>query len=355
MNSYERVFAAIRHTAPDCVPVAPYMGNHGAKVSGALISKYCTDGRTMADAQLAAWEIYGQDVLVAQSDNYYIAEGFGVKVQIPEDHTPFVVERPVKELSDIRELKVPDPYRDGRMPVYLEAIKYMKGKVGNQAVVRGPGTGPFSLAGHLMGVEEFLIQLVTAENEPDGEEAEALRYLMDLTSDALIAFVTAAIKEGADIVTIGDSLASIDMVSPDMYRVWAWPYEKKVFAALKQYDPGRDFAALLHICGNMTPVLPEMADTGADIIELDHKVDLKTAKEQVGRRVCLMGNLDPSSVLFSGTPELVAAKSQKCIEDAGSEGGFILGSGCELAYFTPKENVRAMISTARSNIYRGTA
>lgn len=47
----------------------------------------------------------------------------------------------------------------------------------------------------------------------------------------------------------------------------------------------------------MTPVLELMADTVADILELDSKVNLATAKQRVGHRVCLMGNLDPVECL----------------------------------------------------------
>lgn len=351
MTSYERIMAAARHQKTDCVPVAPYMGNHGAIVGGANVSEYCRNGKIMARAQLKAWEIYGQDMIVPQSDNYYIAEGFGVKTRFPDNSTPIVIEPLVKDLSDVYRLKVPDPYKDGRMPVYLEAARLIKSTVGKRAAVRSPGTGSFSLAGHLMGTEEFLMQLAIASSDPDGEEAKAMRHLMELTSDALIAFLKAIIKEGADVAIMGDSLASIDMISPAMYREWAWPYEKKVFSDLKAFKPGKDFATLLHICGDMTPVLTDMADSGADLIEIDYKVSLKTAKERIGDRVCLIGNLDPSSVLLAGTPELVASEAQQCIEDAGQGGGFILGSGCELAYYTPQGNVKAMIATARRNKY----
>lgn len=351
LTSYERIMAAAKGRLPDCVPVAPYMGNHGAKVGGAKISEYCKNGKVMAQAQLKAWEIYGQDMLVPQSDNYYIAEGFGVKTRFPLDSTPVVVASAVRNLDDIYRLKVPDPARDGRMPVYLEAIGRIKDQVGSEAAIRSPGTGPFSLAGHLMGTEEFLMCLAVASNDPDSEEAAAMKHLMELTSDALIAFLSAAVKAGADVVVNGDSLASNDMISPKMYREWAWPYERKVFHALRTLDAGKPFASLLHICGDMTHVLSDMADTGADLIEIDYKVSLKTAKALVGDRVCLIGNLDPSSVLLYGTPERVAKEAQQCIDAAGEGGRFILGSGCELALFTPQENVKAMIATARKNRY----
>lgn len=351
MNAYERVMAAAKGRLPDCVPAGPYMGNHGAKVGGANISEYCRDGRIMAEAQLRAWEVYGQDMLVPQSDNYYIAQGFGVKLRFPDDSTPVVVAPAVHSLEEVYRLKVPDPTTDGRMPVYLEAIRRIRERVGYDAAIRSAGTGPFSLAGHIMGTEEFLMNLQLATQDPDGEEAQAMRHLMGLTSDALIAFLKAIISAGGDVVTNGDSLASIDMISPKMYREWAWPYERKVFHALKAYDAGREFASLLHICGNMTPVLEDMASTGADLVEIDYKVSLRTAKEKVGGQVCLIGNLDPSSILLYGTPEKVAEESQKCIDAAGQGGRFILGSGCEVAPFTPQENLKAMIATAHRNRY----
>lgn len=351
MNSLQRVMTAVQLKEPDVVPVGPYMGNHGAKVSGTLISRYCTSGKTMALAQLNAWELYGQDILVAQSDNYYIAEGFGIKVETHEDSTPTLLEPVIHELNDVYSLKVPDPYKDGRMPVYLEAVDIIKKNVGGKAVVRGAGTGPFSLASHLLGTERFLMELIMADGEPDGEEAKALRHLLDLTSDALIAFGKAMLLAGADIVQAGDSLASIDVISPGMYKKWAYPYEKKFFDAMKNVEIDKEHATLLHICGNITPVLTDMADTGAGILELDYKVDLAEAKKMVGHRVCLMGNLNPSEVLLRGTPEIVAEEAQKCIHAAGKGGGYILGSGCELAYFTPLDNVKAMIETARKNRY----
>lgn len=351
MTSYERVMAAAKGRMPDCVPVAPYMGNHGAKVAGAEISDYGTNGKVMAEAQLKAWEIYGQDVLVPQSDNYYIAEGFGVKTRYPEDSTPVVTDLVVKELDDIYKLKVPDPYTDGRMHVYLEAIRLIKEKIGNEAAIRSPGTGSFSLAAHLIGTEEFLMNLAVANSDPDGEEYKAMRHLMELSSDALIAFLKACSVEGADILTMGDSLASLDMISPQMYREWAWPYEQKVFKALREFDAGHEIATLLHICGNMTPVLEDMASSGPDLVEIDYKVDLRVAKQLIGNKVCLIGNLDPSSVLLYGSAADVAAASQKCIDDAGTDGGFILGSGCEVAYYTPQANMKAMVATARKNRY----
>ena len=170
---------------------------------------------------------------------------------------------------------------------------------------------------------------------------------MDLSTEALIRFAQACLDAGANLVQAGDSLASLDMISPATYRGWAWPYERRFFEALNPLAERAGAATVLHICGNMTAVLDLMADTGAHILELDHKVSLRTAKERVGSRVCLMGNLDPVEVLWRGTPETVERAAREAIAEAGGQGGFILGSGCEVPVAAPQENLKAMIRTVR--------
>lgn len=344
MTSLERILCAARRKEPDRVPVAPYIGNHGARVAGVPLGEYCRSGQLMAEAQYRAWQLYGQDAVVAQSDGYYIAEGFGVEVQHYEDSTPTLKTPVVQDLEDIDKLRVPDPQKDGRMPVYLQAIRRLGQMTGGKVAVRAPGTGPFSLASHLMGTERFLIELAVAEKQPGGPEERALRRLMGLTTEALIAFTKACLEAGASIVQAGDSLASLDMISPATYRKWAWPAERRFFDEINPMAKRCGAATLLHICGNMTAVLEAMADTGAHILELDSKVDLKAAKARVGRRVCLMGNLNPVELLWRGTPETVASAARQAILDAGQGGGFILGSGCEVPVAAPPENLRAMIA-----------
>jgi len=149
-------------------------------------------------------------------------------------------------------------------------------------------------------------------------------------------------------VQAGDSLASPDMISPATYRKWAWPSEHKFFEAINPVAERHGAATVLHICGNTTPVLDLMANTGAQILELDHKVSLKTAKRLVGNRVCLMGNLDPVELLWRGSPRAVDLAARQAIAEAGADAGFILGSGCEVPVSAPPENLKAMIAAAHS-------
>ena len=202
-----------------------------------------------------------------------------------------------------------------------------------------------------MGSERFLLELALAEQEPGGPGEEALRRLLELTTAALTAFATACLEAGAHLVQAGDSLASLDVISPAMYRKWAWPAERAFFAAINPVAERHGAATLLHICGQTTPILTAMADTCAHILEVDHKVSLTTAREQVGGRVCLLGNLDPVEVLWRGTPQSVTRAAHRAIGDGGGVGaiGFVLGSGCEVPVAAPRENLAAMVAAAHAH------
>ena len=348
MSPRERFIAAATRQRPDVVPTAPYNGNSGAAYAGVPISLYNTDGKRMADAQKKTWDAFRTDVVVAQSDNYYIAEGFGCRINQPPDSTPNLVQPAVANLSEIGRLKVPDPYTDGRMHVYLDAVHLLREHVGDDAAVRGPGTGPFSLASYLAGgTEEFLMEIADAEMNEDRDKERRIFELMELSTAALIAFSRALLEAGSDTAQAGDSLASLSMISPAIYEKYVFPFERKFFETITPVAHARGAVTILHICGDTRKILPLMAETGADVLEIDSKVDLTEARDLTAGRVALMGNLDPTGVLFEGAPDRVTSESVRCMRACDAlEGGFILGSGCEVVMRTPPENIHAMVAAA---------
>jgi uroporphyrinogen decarboxylase len=350
MTSRERFIAAALRQKPDKVPAAPYNGNFGAALAGIPISRYNTDAGLMARAHIQTWEALGNDVVVAQSDNYYIAEGFGCVINQPYNTTPNLVRPAVETLAGIDKLKVPDPYKDGRMPVYLDAVHKLREHFGNEVAVRGPGTGPFSLASYLVGgTEFFLMEIATAEADEDKDRERRLLDLMEISSDALIAFLKALLEAGSDVAQAGDSLASLSMISPLIYEKYVYPFECKVFRAIKPLVRKKGGVTILHICGDTRAILPLMAATGVDVLEIDAKVDMAEAKKITDGRVALLGNLEPTAVLFQGTPDLVRNTANACMKGCNAlSGGFILGSGCEVVPESPRENLKALVETAHN-------
>ena len=346
MDSCDRLKKCVKGESIDRCMVAPYAGNYGAALSSVPIGEYNTNGTVMADAQIKAHSLHDLDVVVAQSDNYYIAQAFGCGINQPSNETPNLIKTALNSLDEIDRLPKIDPKTDGRMPVYINAVRRLKEHFGDSVVIRSPGTGPFSLAGHAMGTENFLVELALADMNEDKNRIRKIMDLLEYTSDALILFLMEMIKSGADIVTCGDSSASLDLISPGMYERYVFPMEQKVFRAIKPLCREKGAYSLLHICGDTTAVLDLMAGTDADILEIDHKVDMARAAEIVGDRACLMGNLDPAAVLLQGTPGMVKAEALNVMNKVKGRSPFILGSGCEVAVKTPLENIKAMIAAA---------
>jgi uroporphyrinogen decarboxylase len=345
MTSRERVIRAIDRKPTDVIPVGPFMFDLAATYYGVSVGEFANDGRVMADAQIALQKELGQDIIFVGVDNYYIAGGFGCEVDTPDDEIPHLAKPALQNIADVYKLEVPDPLTDGRMPVMLEATRRVRDVLGDSIFIRTPGTGPFALASYFIGTQEFLVEVGLAEAGFPESNPEAIHHALDLAADALIAFGIACWDAGADLLHCGDSLASCDMISPAQYHKWAFPYQRKVISAWKAYGA----RTLLHICGDSTKVLELYADTGADVVEIDHKVDLAYAKATIGHRTCILGNVDTVDPLLLGTPDEVRAASEKCIADAAAGGGFILGAGCMVPRIAPVENVKAMVEVARSH------
>ena len=348
MTSKERFFSTLQHKKTDRIPVIPFVGNWSAKLAGCPLGKYHTSADAMAQAHIRAYEMHGLDAVNPQSDNYYIAEGFGVKVKIMENETPIVVSTPLASIDDVDTLRAPDPYKDGRMPVYLEAIQKLHDALGEKVIIRAPGTGSFSMAGHLMGTDNFIMTLAIAEVEEDLETQEKLQHLLDISTTALIDFATACVKCGATFLQNGDSLSSINMTSPAVFRKYALPHQKRFFETMNKLKKAHEFATFLHVCGDNTLVAEDMMTNGCDVIEVDYACDLQKYVELSKKTgTCLMGNLNPAGSLLFGTPDDVYRDAMETLTIAGQDRYFILGSGCEVSMDTPLENVKAMITASR--------
>ena len=348
MTSLERVEKAIGRQSPDVVPVGPFAGFYAARIAGISLRRYVTDGQAIADAQHLLWQRVQHDVVVTAADTYYIAEAFGLEVELHEDALPTAKKPVLGSLSDAGRLKVPNPQTDGRMPVYLEAVRRLAERLGDRVAVRGTGTGPFSLAAYLLGPQNLLLKLADLScGSATAAEERGFATLMEIASEAAMAFLKAQVEAGVHLAYLGDSLASRDMISPAMYRRYVWPYHKKVFDGVRGLCRRRGAHLLLHVCGDNTALLQDFAATGADLYEVDSKIDLPTALRTIGNEVCLIGNLDPVGLLLRGSPDDVRRESNKCLAAAASDGGFILGTGCFVPWDAPLENVQEMVRASR--------
>jgi MtaA/CmuA family methyltransferase len=298
-------------------------------------SEYCTNGKKLARSLIASWKRFKYDGITLDSDTFVTASGFGLKIRMKGNEVPRGIGSIVKTEEDVDNLQIPDPHRDGRMPVWIEAAKIIVKEVGRKIWIMGRADqGPFDLAAELRGIEAFVIDLY--------KNPGLAHKLLRKTTEASVEFAKAMYETGVHMTAFGESIGGPDFVSPKLYEEFAYPYEKQAVQELQKAG----VRVSIHICGAATPILRLMVETGADILEIDQKVDIGKAKELVGDRTTLMGNLDPTAVLFLGTPETIEKASKECIMKAGKGGGLILSSGCDVPMRTPFRNIEAMVRAA---------
>ena len=137
--------------------------------------------------------------------------------------------------------------------------------------------------------------------------------------------------------------SSSDFISPDQFRKYALPSLKLLVDGL--HDEG--IAVIMHCDGDWEPNLEALRElpAGQCVIQLDGATDIFKAKQIIGDRMCIYGDV-PASMLALGSPSEVDEYCHRLIEEVGKGGGFILGTGCELAPNARMENVKAMIASA---------
>jgi len=344
MTSKERMMKAIDLEEPDRVPVFITALSHPSRVVGTKISKMRENSEIAAKAAVMTSKNYETDcVYIYQDYGLLLGDIKGIEVKIPRDSPPSISNYPLRAIKNIDECEVPefpkvsDP-KNKNLRLLLKTSELTCKLAGIDTFTCFCVAGPFTLAGLLRGVETFCMDLY---DNPD-----KAKELIEASAKFSLETLIAGIESGATMASIADPTASPNLISPAQFQSFAGSYLRFVIQGLHDHFPDKTIPVRLHICGDTTPIHDQMTDTGADLLSLDQAVDLKKAKVFTKNNVCLMGNVDPSR-LYLGSPSEIEKASRKCIEDAGSGGGFILASGCEIPPDCPPENLKMLIKAAR--------
>ncbi|MGB9606550.1 MAG: uroporphyrinogen decarboxylase family protein, partial [Bryobacteraceae bacterium] len=310
-----------------------------AHEAGISMSEFRSNPESVARSFIQAVDKYGYDGIVVDIDTATLAGALGVPVEFPE-HEPAVTRGArLARLEEVRDLDPPDISRYRGVQVWLEAVRLLVRHFNHEVFVRGNcDQCPFSLASQMRGAADWMLELTDPACEQD------VRRLLDYALEATLQFIRLMATTGAHMLSNGDSPAGPSVISPRLYREFAWAYERRVVEETHRLG----LPYMLHICGKTEPILADMAATGADALELDYKTDARRAHDVLSGRTTFVGNLDPTGVLALGTPALVAQKTRELMAIFSDTPRFILNAGCAIPANTPPENLHALIGAART-------
>ncbi len=334
----ERSLAGQATPRPAAGPLAVH---YCAGLAGVSLREFTSDARRLADCVLHYYNEFRPDAVWLSADTWVTAQAMGATVGFPGDDQPMAGRgKPlVTKLADVRRIPPPDPLRKGRWPLMIDALRYVKRAIGDAAyIVACFDQYPFSLACALMGIDQIMLKLT--------DDLRLVEELQRRCQEYTVAYGKALSEAGADMLSGGDSPAGL--IGPVRYREVALPFERYVVKRLKA-ETGKPVS--LHICGDATPILADMASSGADVLELDHHVCMEQACRILGPEKAVWGNLDPVGLLAQGHPLQVRAAVHNLIRSFQRTGHrrFVVSSGCTLAMETPAENLRSLFTAVRES------
>jgi MtaA/CmuA family methyltransferase len=331
-SEMERLRDAIKGKPRDRIPILPMNALWVAtNFPGHSFSEVASDAALLSEAQIWAKETIGYDWLDPHADPLYIPEAFGCKVRFLK--TGPLIEPlpiPVTRLDDLDQIPTPNVEKTGRLPVILETAARLAAYGEGRIPVVAPFEGPFTTTCRILDTET--IMRMTYRNP------QILESLLDRMTEFLVAFGRALIERGANMAFIPEPTASSSMISSSMFRRYVEPRLKALTCSL-------GVPCILHICGDTSPILGPMWQTGASVLSLDQCMSLSESRKKIPEGV-LGGNVDPVGSLLLGNREKVLKDTLQCIISGGTS-RFVLMSGCAVPPGTSLENLKAMTEAAK--------
>ena len=338
MNGYQRFQAVLAGRRPDTTPIMLHNFMLAARENAVSMAQWRNNPRVIAESLLRSVETYGFDGILVDIDTATLAEVLGATVAHPEDEPAVVTGGRLRNLANVDALEPVDLAGHRRVQVWLEAVRLLVERSGGEIFIRGNcDQCPFALAALVRGSQEWMMDLA------DEDQFERIHRLLAYCAEVTMQFLRLMARTGCHMFSNGDSAAGPALISPEMYRRFALPYEKRVVE--QAHALGRPY--ILHICGDTSLVLADMLSTGADGLELDYKTDPKLAHDLMKTRAVFVGNLDPTGVIAQGSPELVARKVTELLTLFRDTPRLVLNAGCAIPATAPAENLHALIHAAR--------
>jgi uroporphyrinogen decarboxylase len=259
---------------------------------------------------------------------------FGTRLHFYPDQTP--AQTPVLfRVEDIDRFTPVNPLTDGFMPLVLQRYRTQKQRIfdAGYTIPAVAARGPLCTAAFVRGVNEFMMDL--------SENPEAAHRLLRFSTETVIRWLSAqaeAIGSSVEGIFVLDDI--VGFLSRRMYQEFAHPYLKQICDAFP-----KDWVKVYHNDAKVKPFMADLPDTGFDVLNFTHNLNIADVRAATAGRMCLMGNVNPLEIGVRGTPAQVKNAALEVLRKMNGE-GVILSLGGGVSPGMPAENIRAMIEAA---------
>jgi uroporphyrinogen decarboxylase len=290
------------------------------------------------EVTLQPLERFPLDAAILFSDILTVPDAMGLELSFAVGEGPRFA-RPVRTEQDVARLRVPDI--DATLGYVLEAVAAIR-----RALTDGQGRQRVPLIGFSGSPWTLACYMVEGAGSDDFRTVKSMLYarpdlmhrILEINAEAVAAYLNAQIAAGAQAVMIFDTWGGA--LADGVFQHFSLHYIEAVVQRLvREHDGARVPVITFTKGGGLW--LEDIAACGVDAVGLDWTVNLGRARERVGSRVALQGNLDPT-VLFA-PPEAVRAQARAVLDSYGNHPGHIFNLGHGISQFTPPEHVAELV------------
>ena len=338
LNRKDLFLSACRGETPPRVPVwmmrqaGRYLPEYRAIRAKHPFLEVCKTPDLAAEVSLQPFRRLGVDAIIVFSDILIPAEAMGLPLELGDSgpHLP----SPVRTKSDVDKLKLFDPELE---TAFLpEAIRRIVREVGSEVPVLGFAAAPWTLACYM--VEGRTSDSFAAAKNFLRSEPAVFRDLLHRIAQATIPYLKAQIAAGAAAVQLFDTWCG--ELSLDDYESFALPATQQIISALAGSAPVIYYTKASH------HLLPAVARSGANVLSVDWRVDMRALRHLLGPGIAIQGNVDPT-VLLGPQSEIRRVTTEAVAALGGT--GHILNLGHGILPSTPVENAQLFIHTAQQS------
>jgi len=294
----------------------------------------CKSPALATEVTLQPLDRYALDAAILFSDILTIPDAMGLGLYFADGEGPRF-ERPTRDAASIGKLVAPDPL--GELKYVIDAVAEIRRALGGRVPLIGFAGSPYTLACYMVeggASDDFRTIKTMLYREP-----ALLHRILEVNAQAVAAYLNAQIGAGVQAVMLFDTWGG--NLSHDAYREFSLAYLARVLGEVKREHDGVRVPRIVFTKGGGL-WLEAIAGCGCDCVGVDWTVNLADARQRVGERVSLQGNLDPA-VLFS-TPQVIREQTGKVLASFGPGPGHVFNLGHGISQFTPPDHVSALVA-----------
>ncbi|MDB6061309.1 MAG: hemE [Verrucomicrobiaceae bacterium] len=277
----------------------------------------CTNPELACEVTMQPLERFALDAAILFSDILTVPDAMGLGLYFESGEGPRF-RKTVRTEADVNALPIPDPEKD--LGYVMDAVRTIRRELNGRVPLIGFSGSPWTLATYMIeggSSKDFRFTKTLAFEQP-----QVMHALLEKLAQSVTAYLNGQIRAGAQAVQIFDTWGGA--LSHAAYLEFSLPYMQKIVDGLIRENDGRRVPVIV-FTKNGGPWLEQIAAVGAEGVGLDWTIDIGAARERVGDRVALQGNMDPQ-MLFAN-PERIRTEVKNILASYGNGNGHVFNLG----------------------------